>query len=108
MKHHIHVPHVNMFQIYSYAIGQYCTIVLHAVHSEANNRRIHIVEQCFGSSGMVGDIFSVARKLSLDYKLVSSIVPGMHVHAFNSCYSLVIITECCSWIHVKQVWGENS
>ena len=34
------------------------------VHSEANSRRIHIVEQCFGSGGQVSPVVCVHVSLS--------------------------------------------
>ena len=35
-------------------------VICFAVHSEANTRRIRVVEQCFGSNGEVSDLIMVA------------------------------------------------
>ena len=49
----IHRPCSTLCNVYLFPLSPFLLPFPPTVHSEANARRIHIVEQCFGSSGTV-------------------------------------------------------
>ena len=82
-----HISHIRHTHTHSYSLSP--PPPPPAVHSEANTRRIHIVEQCFGSSGQVGNrvIFHLKTKLSSNHTLYVTHVHFLATGTTNLCPS---------------------